>query len=94
MKAINLKCEYLTAPIGIDIQKPHLTWNCEGGIKQTAYRITATSNNSIVWDSGKVASCEMCAEYPFALESRSRIEWCVTLWDENDNEGDVTGSYF
>ena len=94
MKAINLKCEYLTAPIGIDIQKPHITWNCEGGINQTAYRITATSNNSIVWDSGKVASCEMCAEYPFTLESRSRIEWCVTLWDENDNEGDVTGSYF
>ena len=41
MNAINLKCEYLINPIGIDIQKPHLMWNCENGIKQTAYRIIA-----------------------------------------------------
>ena len=56
MNAINLKCEYLMNPIGIDIQKPHLMWNCENGIKQTAYQIIAKSDNKIVWDSGKVIS--------------------------------------
>lgn len=37
MKAINLKTEYLTNPIGIDIQNPRLMWNCEGGTTQLAY---------------------------------------------------------
>lgn len=32
MKAINIKCEYLKNPIGIDIESPRIMWNCEGGI--------------------------------------------------------------
>ena len=64
MKAINLKTEYLVNPVGIDIQKPRLMWNCEGGIKQSAYRIVAVSDGKTVWDSGKVNSSSMRAEYP------------------------------
>ena len=37
MKAIRLRTEYLNNPLGIDIQNPRLMWNCEGGVKQTAY---------------------------------------------------------
>ena len=39
MKAINLKTEYLTNPIGIDVTEPRFSWNCEGGIRQSAYQI-------------------------------------------------------
>lgn len=88
MKAINLKCEYLVNPIGIDIQNPRLMWNCEGGIKQTAFRIIAKSDEKIVWDSGKVNSSSMYAEYPHKLKSRERVEWTVTLRDENNREGE------
>lgn len=88
MKAINLKCEYLINPIGIDIQNPRLMWNCDGGIKQTAYRIVAKSDEKTVWDSGKVLSSSMYAEYPHKLKSRERIIWSVTLWDENNREGE------
>ena len=88
MKAINLKCEYLINPMGIDIQNPRLMWNCDGGIKQTAFRISAKSGEKIVWDSGKVNSSSMRAEYPHKLKSRERVEWTVTLWDENDKEGE------
>ena len=88
MKAINLKCEYLINPIGIDIQNPRLMWNCDGGIKQTAYRIVAKSDEKTVWDSGKVNSSSMYAEYPHKLKSRERIIWSVTLWDEDDREGE------
>ena len=87
MKAINLKTEYLVNPMGIDIQNPRLMWNCEGGITQTAYRIVAKMDEKIIWDSGKVNSSSMHAEYPLPLLSRERIEWNVTLWDENDFEG-------
>ena len=37
MKATRLRTEYLENPIGIDMAKPRLFWNCEGGEKQTAY---------------------------------------------------------
>lgn len=94
MKAINLKTEYLTDPVGIDIQKPRLMWNCEGGIRQTAYRIVAISAMITVWDSGKVNSPSMRAEYPKELISRQRVEWKVQLWDENDAAGDWSETAF
>lgn len=94
MKAINLKCEYLRAPMGIDIQHPRLSWNCEGGVRQTAYRIIAVSDEKAVWDSGRVPSGDMAAEYPLPLASRQRVEWRVTLWDETDTEGEMAAARF
>ena len=94
MKAINLKCEYLINPMGIDIQNPRLMWNCDGGITQTAYRIVAKSDEKIVWDSGKVMSSSMSVEYPHKLKSRERIEWTATLWDETDSEVEPSETAF
>lgn len=94
MKAINLKTEYLINPIGIDIRYPRLMWNCEGGTKQTAYRVVAKIDEQIVWDSGKVSSDRMHADYPNDLASRQRVEWSVTLWDETDSEGEPSETAF
>ena len=94
MKAINLKTEYLINPIGIDIRHPRLFWNCEGGTKQTAYRIVAKTDEQIVWDSGKITSESMHADYPNYLASRQRVEWSVTLWDETDSDGEPSESAF
>ena len=94
MKATNLKTEYLVNSIGIDVQKPRLMWNCEGGINQTAYKIVAKTGGQTVWDSGKVKSSCMHADYPKKLNSRQRVEWSVTLWDENDIEGNSAQAYF
>ena len=92
MKAIRLRCEYLTDPIGIDIKKPRLSWNCEGGTKQSAYQIIAKKDGEILWDSGKVNSEQMHL-LPWGgspLESRDRVEWTVQLWDEGDAPGEVS----
>ena len=94
MRAIKLKTEYLIEPVGIDIQKPLLMWNCDGGMKQTAYHINASLNGKTVWDSGKVKSDAMRAEYPKELGSRQRVEWKVCLWDENDEAGDWSDTAF
>lgn len=94
MKAINLKTEYLINPIGIDVKNPMLSWNAEGGVKQTAYRIVAEKDGSVVWDSGKVSTDKMNAEYPKELSSRDKIIWNVTLWDENDREGEKNQASF
>ncbi len=82
MKAINLKTEYLKNPMGIDIQNPRLMWNCEDGVKQTAYQIITEK-----WDSGKVPSSRMWAVYPKALTDREHVIWKIRLWDENDEPG-------
>ena len=74
MRAVNLKTEYLKDPMGIDIKNPRLFWNCEGGKKQTAYRVVATSDMGGVWDSGKVSGDTMSAVYPKALSSRERVQ--------------------
>ena len=94
MKAINLKTEYLINPMGIDTQNPCLMWNCDGGVAQTAYRIVAKSGEKTVWDSGKVCSSSMRAEYPHKLKSRERVIWSVTLWDEDDREGEPSETAF
>ena len=94
MKAIRLKTEFLTDPIGVDFQHPLLTWNCEGGEKQSAYRIVARIDGATVWDSGKVVSDSMRVTYPKELHSRERVEWCVTLWDECDREGEPSDGFF
>ena len=54
----------------------------------------AVSGGKTVWDSGKVLSGKMTTEYPEKLISRQRVEWSVTLWDENDNEGEKTSAFF
>ncbi|MBQ6256219.1 MAG: alpha-L-rhamnosidase N-terminal domain-containing protein, partial [Clostridia bacterium] len=82
MKAIRLKTEYLVNPLGMDIQQPRLFWNCVEGIRQTAYQIVSDA-----WDSGKVNSSSMHADYPLPLVDRERVTWKVRLWDENDVPG-------
>ena len=90
MKAIRIKTEFLADPIGVDFQQPLITWNCEGGVSQTAYRIVASSG----WDSGKIASNSMRVIYPLELKSRERVDFSITLWDENDVEGEPSAAYF
>ena len=90
MKAIRIKTEFLTNPIGVDFTYPLITWNCEGGVKQTAYRIVASSG----WDSGKVQSDSMRATYPEELKSREIVDYTITIWDENDQKGEPSTASF
>ena len=89
MIAIRLKTEHLFDPLGIDIRQPRLFWNCEGGVKQTAYQIVTEK-----CDSGKVESNVMHVEYPLPLVSRERVTWKIRLWDENDEAGAWTEAFF
>lgn len=96
MQAIHLQTEYLTEPLGLEIAVPRFYWNCEGGVTQTAYQIVAKRNEELLWDSGKVLSSRM-TQIAYAgkpLRSRDRVEWSVTLWNENDRPGETAGSWF
>ena len=96
MNAVDLKTEYLRDPIGIDFPQPRLSWNCSGGVTQTAYRITAVSDGRTVWDSGKVPSSAM-THIPYGgapLGSRQRVVWTVVLWDETGAAGEPSSAFF
>jgi alpha-L-rhamnosidase len=90
----NLRCEYLTDPLGLDVEKPRLSWIIESprrGERQTAYRILVASTPELLarhqgdlWDSGKVASDQSVQlEYAGkALESPMCCHWKVRVWDK------------
>ena len=96
MKAIRLKTEYLTNPIGIDIAKPRLFWNCQGGIRQTAYEIIAADDwGNPLWESGKVISSVMhCSWGGPPVKPKTRVIWKIRLWDETDTCGDWSEASF
>jgi alpha-L-rhamnosidase len=85
----NLRCEHLPHPLGIDTERPRLSWQLlsdEPGAKQTAYQIVAEN----LWDSGKVLSdqsIEVCYG-GLALQSGQRVTWKVRVWDEHDKPSD------
>lgn len=89
MNAIRLKTEHLYNPLGIDIPFPRLMWNCDGGKKQTAYEIVCDQ-----WQSGRVESSAMHAQYPLTLGSRERVSWKIRLYDENGEPGEWSEAFF
>lgn len=90
MRAIRLKTEFLNNPMGIDVRQPRLTWNCEGGVSQSAYRIKAEdAEGTVFWDSGQQMSSSMCAVWAGKrLFSGAHMIWRVKLWDEAGEEGE------
>ncbi|HZQ43476.1 MAG TPA: family 78 glycoside hydrolase catalytic domain [Acidobacteriaceae bacterium] len=95
MQVSNLKCEYRVNPEGIDVLRPRLFWQLHSsrrGEHQTAYRILAASNRSLLkqgqadlWDSGRVLSDQTVQiEYGgLPLGSRQECFWKVMTWDKD-----------
>lgn len=96
MKAIRLQTEYLQNPIGIDMSKPRLFWNCQEGKHQTAYEISATDDaGNLLWHSGKVASSSMhCQWGGQPVAPKTKALWKIRLWDEGDVPGDWSEAFF
>ena len=92
----NLRCEYRTNPLGIDIACPRLSWELRDdrrGARQSAYQIQAATSEAALhegvadlWNSGKVAS-DQSAHVAYAgeaLGSGQRAWWRVRVWDAED----------
>lgn len=96
MKATHLRVDYLMEPLGLGNPSPRFYWNCEGGLKQTAYQIIVNVKGETLWNSGKVESNSM-THIPYGgrlLRSRERVHWSVKLWDEDGNGGEIVSSWF
>lgn len=98
----NLICEYRTNPLGIDVAAPRFGWQIDSA-RQSAYRILAASapnllseSSADVWDSGKVES-DQSQHIAYAgprLNSRQRVYWNVTVWDENNTSSQSEPAWF
>lgn len=87
MIAINLRTEHLINPLGIDVRKPYLSWNCEGDIYQTAYEVEASTDGRVIWNSEKVNTNLMHVICDTELAGRQQVIWKVRLWNEKDEVG-------
>jgi len=93
LTAVDLRCEYLQSPLGLDEPHPRLTWRLESSErreKQTAYQIAVASGPSKLgspdlWDSGKVSSSQtvniVYSGKP--LTSCQLCFWKVKVWNKD-----------
>ncbi len=92
-RPVDLRCDYLINPLGIDALQPRLSWrsdSTERNWSQGAYQIRVASSVAAlqagqagVWDSGKQPSAESIG-IPYGgpeLESGRRYYWTVRVWD-------------
>lgn len=99
----NLRCEYLTDPLGIDELQPRLSWTLQAtdtnahAQRQTAYRILVAAtakeleeNKGAIWNSGWVNTDDMqhIVYKGKPLQSDQSYYWKVSVKDE---KGRVSG---
>jgi len=94
---INLRCEYLKNPLGIDVLQPRFAWvleHSERGQRQSGHQVLVAARQSVLdqdkgdmWDSGKVVSEDstQVAYNGKPLESGRTYYWKVRYWDQEGN---------
>lgn len=92
MKAqIDLKCEHLVNPLGIDSPQPRFTWRLNPGQGfQHEYKIEVSEDknfNTVVWNSGmNVSSANLAVYQGQKLKPFTRYWWKVTVSAASGNE--------
>jgi alpha-L-rhamnosidase len=100
---VNLRCDFLENPSGIDVTNPALSWNIQAknpkvrGIRQSAYQILVATSPDLLridegsqWNSGKVLS-DLMGQVQYEgkpLQSSQKYWWKVKIWDEKGNISD------
>ena len=93
LRPVELRCDGMTDPLGVDEWPPSLSWQLRGegrGLRQTAWQVLVSSSRDAlardageVWDSGRVESSEQL-HVPYggrALRSSEQVFWKVRVWD-------------
>ena len=84
----NLTVENLRDPIGLDVQKPRFSWQLVSELRnqsQSAYEVKLSSENKLIWDSGKINSdSSVHVEYKGPIfSSNTKYNWQVRVWDQS-----------
>jgi len=94
LSAVGLRCEYRQNPLGIDTDRPRLSWQLEStgrDQRQSAYRLLVASSRDLLrgdigdlWDTGQQYS-NLTVNIAYAglpLSSGQRCFWKLMVWDE------------
>jgi alpha-L-rhamnosidase len=81
LRCVDLRCERLVDPIGLDAPRPRLTWRIDAGaardVVQTAYELETDA----AWSTGRVESWRQQIAYDGPpLASRQVVRWRVRVW--------------
>lgn len=95
---VNPRCEYRSNPLGVDTEKPSLSWEIQSRQKdvlQTAYRILVADDSALlaanqgnIWDSKKAnsaASVQVIYGGKTLLPAK-KYYWKVMVWDNKDRK--------
>lgn len=102
---VNLRCEHLVNPLGIDAETPRLTWMLSDnsrGAKQAAYQIVVGTDSMKVlngqgemWNTGQVKAEDILVVYAGKkLDPFTRYYWRVTAWNQNGEQASSTVNSF
>jgi alpha-L-rhamnosidase len=103
---VNLRCEYLTDPYGVDVPSPRLSWAIESPVRadvQQAYQILVSSSRELlamekgdVWNTGRIESDQSVhVQYVGTpLQSTRCYYWKVRIWDGNGKSSAWSGPAF
>ena len=86
----DLKVEYETTPMGIDVEQPRFSWRMEAlderrGYRQSAYRLAVTDGQGrLMWDSGRVKDDGSTGVVYGGerLEAETRYNWRLEVWTQ------------
>lgn len=91
---VQLKCEHVMNPLGVDVPNPRLTWMIKDdrpGASQSAYQVyvgkdsvSVSKNQASEWNTGKRPADAIIVSYGGKkLEPQTKYFWKVTVWDKN-----------
>lgn len=94
---VDLQCEHLVNPLGIDVPNPRLSWKLDDprkGAIQTACQLVAGTDSASVahgkgnmWNTGKILSDSMLVVYSGQKpEPFTKYYWQLIIWDQNGNQ--------
>lgn len=91
---IDLRCEDLVNPLGVDVAKPRLSWRMQAdynGAAQKAYRVLCATSPKLLeegkadlWDSGKIETdqSQLVVYAGKKIERGVQCHWTVQIWNE------------
>ncbi len=92
IEIINLKTEYATKPLGIDVIAPRFSWMIHSnrqGAAQKAFQIVVTDEHgNLAWNSGRIVS-DVSLNIRYAgnvLSARTRYHWELSVWDDKNKK--------
>ena len=89
MKINNIRIEYLSNPIGIDITSPRIRWTLEGLKKQTAFEI-AYSLNDEDYQTIKKETNDMFYDFEQSFTSRDIVKFKIRVTSEKGEQSEYS----